>query len=246
MDGKIAVMSDLHSNKEALDAVLADIRSVGIGRVICLGDLVGYASGVRSTLNAVRDLECPVVMGNHDFAVVSGSIPEEFNDTARAGVRFAMDRLKPDELDWLRQLPPKVEMDGVTFLHASLADPREWNYVIDPEDALAHFHRQPARLAFCGHTHRPAMWWLDPRTDRVGHRHGEGRLELPRTGKVLVDVGSVGQPRDTDPRACYVIYHESGETVEFRRVEYDIKRTKRKILRAKLPRFSAQRLSLGR
>ena len=246
MSDPIAVISDIHSNKEALEAVLRDISAQGIRDVVCLGDVVGYASGARAVVKLVRDMQCPTLLGNHDEAVVDGLLPEEFNEAAKAGVDFAAARLKPDEVEWLRSLPRTLERDGMTFVHASLAQPGFWHYVIDSEDARAHFRKQSTHLAFCGHTHRPAVWWQEPHGARIGCCHGDGTRAIPRLGKVLVDVGSVGQPRDADPRACYAIYDANEETVEFRRIAYDIKRVQKKIRRAKLPRFSAQRLALGR
>jgi diadenosine tetraphosphatase ApaH/serine/threonine PP2A family protein phosphatase len=171
MQNAIAVISDIHSNFEALTAVLDDVKSQEVPRIVCLGDIVGYAS---------------------------------------------------------------------------LASSCGWPYIISPDDARRHFSNQPSRLAFCGHTHKPMVWWQDTPGGQVTQRTAKDVMPLPPSGKTLVNVGAVGQPRDGDTRARYVIYRPDQNTVEFRRVEYDIKRTKRKIIHAGLPRFTAQRLSLGR
>jgi diadenosine tetraphosphatase ApaH/serine/threonine PP2A family protein phosphatase len=246
MQNAIAVISDIHSNFEALTAVLDDVRAQEVSQVVCLGDIVGYASSVQSCIRAVRELGCPVLLGNHDEAACLPSPPEDFNDTATAGVVFAAARLSESDRAWITSLPRTLEIQGVVFTHASMACSVGWPYIISPEDARRHFANQITHLAFCGHTHKPMVWWQESPGGQVGQRTGKDVMPLQPSGKVLVNVGAVGQPRDGDTRACYVIHRPELNTVEFRRVEYDIKRTKRKIIRAGLPRFTAQRLSLGR
>ena len=246
MQHAIAVISDIHSNFEALMAVLDDVKSQEISRIVCLGDIVGYASGVRSCLRTIRELACPVLMGNHDEASCLLAPPEDFNDTATAGVVFAATRLSESDRAWIKALPRNLEIDGATFTHASLTSPTGWPYIVSAEDADRHFIEQSSPVGFCGHTHKPMVWWQESPDGHVVQKKGHSLMSLPQTGKTLVNVGSVGQPRDGDSRACYVIYRPDQKTVEFRRVDYDIKRTKRKIIRAGLPRFTAQRLSLGR
>ena len=246
MQHAIAVISDIHSNFEALMAVLDDVKSQEISRIVCLGDIVGYASGVRACLRTIRELGCPVLMGNHDEASCLPAPPEDFNDTATAGVAFAAARLSESDRAWIKALPRNLDIDGTMFTHASLTSSPDWPYIVSPEDARRHFIEQSSPVGFCGHTHKPIVWWQESPYGHVSQRRGHGAMALPQTGKTLVNVGSVGQPRDGDSRACYVIYRPDQKTVEFRRVDYDIKRTKRKIIRAGLPRFTAQRLSLGR
>jgi len=246
MEKPLAVISDIHSNFEALNAVIADIRDLGVDRIICLGDVVGYASGARMCLRAIQELECPCILGNHDEAVARDStLLADMNDTAVAGILYARQRLNFDEKTFLASLPGDLVMDGRQFTHASLAHPPSWPYISGTDDARLHFAQQSSRLSFCGHTHRP-MVWAQNDAGRITGKKGRAVIALGRTGKVLVNVGAVGQPRDGDSRACYVIYRPDQDTVEFRRLAYDIKRTKRKIRRAGLPRFTAQRLSLGR
>jgi len=244
MEKPVAVISDIHSNFEALNAVLADTRELGVGSIICLGDVVGYASGARACLRVVQELACPTILGNHDEAVAIDSTPlTDLNDTATAGILFARQRLNSAEKSWLAVLPRDLVVEGVQFTHASLAHPPPWPYIVSEEDAYLHFLRQSCTLCFCGHTHRPMVWMQDA---CISGKKGKDVVALPEGGKVLVNVGAVGQPRDGDIRACYAIYRPDEKTAEFRRVTYDIKRTRRKIIRAGLPRFTAQRLSLGR
>lgn len=246
MEDAIAVISDVHSNFESLTAVLDDVRSQEVTQIVCLGDIVGYASGVRSCMRVVRDLGCHVLLGNHDEAAGLSKSPEELNDTATAGIVFASSQLSRTDRAWIKLLPRNLEFGGVGFTHASLESAFGWPYIISPDDARRHFAKQSSDLVFCGHTHKPMVWWQKRTGEQIEQRTGNGLIQLPLRGKVLVNAGSVGQPRDGDPRACYVIYRPQQTAVEFRRVEYDIKRTKRKIIRAGLPRFTAQRLSLGR
>ena len=246
MEKDIAVISDIHSNLEALEAVLEDIKAQGITEIICLGDIVGYASEVSACLLRIRELGCPVVMGNHDEAACLAYPPNDFNEMAQAGAVFSAHCLTETERLWLTSLPRNIEMKGASFTHASLEGPLEWHYVLSREDARRHFAHQSTHLAFCGHTHAPMHWFQASPSGRVVEYAGKGEMRIPLNGKVLINVGSVGQPRDGDNRACYVIYRPSHGSVEFRRIAYDIARTKKKILRAGLPRFTAQRLSLGR
>lgn len=246
MEKPLAVISDIHSNFEALNAVIADIRDLGVGRIICLGDVVGYASGARMCLRAIQELECPCILGNHDEAVaLDSTLLTDMNDTAVAGILYARQRLNLDEKTFLTSFPRDLAMDGVQFTHASLARPPSWPYISDADEARPHFAEQSSHISFCGHTHRPMVWTQDE-AGRVTGKKGLNVMTLRLTGKVLVNVGAVGQPRDGDSRACYVIYRPDQDTVEFRRLAYDIKRTRRKIRRAGLPQFTAQRLSLGR
>jgi len=246
MHNSIAVISDIHSNFEALSAVLDDLKAQDVSQVVCLGDIVGYASSVQPCLRAVRELGGPVLLGNHDEAACLPEPLGDFNDTATAGIVFASARLSEPDRAWIKSLPRNLSIEGVVFTHSSLSSSFGWPYIISPDDARRHFDNQPSRLAFCGHTHKPIVWWQESPGGQVAQRTGKEVISLPPSGKVLVNAGSVGQPRDGDSRACYVIYRPDRNAVEFRRIGYDIKRTKRKIIRAGLPRFTAQRLSLGR
>jgi len=246
MQNSIAVISDIHSNFEALTAVLDDVKAQEVRKIVCLGDIVGYASSVKACMQAIRELGCPVLPGNHDEATCLPEPPEELNDTATAGIVFAAARLSESDRAWIKSLPRNLAIEGAVFTHSSLVSSIGWPYIISAEDARRHFLNQPSHLAFCGHTHKPMLWWQESPGGQVTQRTGKDIMPLPPDGKVLVNVGAVGQPRDGDSRACYALYRPEQNTVEFRRVAYDIKRTKRKIIRAGLPRFTAQRLSLGR
>ena len=179
MHKAIAVISDIHSNLEALEAVLADLKSQEVSEIVCLGDIVGYASGVKSCMRVVQELDCPVVMGNHDEAACLPSPPDDFNEAARFGAQFSARRLTAMDRSWLSTLPRNVEIDGVLFTHASLESPSLWNYILSRDDARRHFAHQTTHLAFCGHTHTPVMWFQASPDGHVIEYAGKDQLAFP-------------------------------------------------------------------
>jgi len=241
----MAVFSDVHSNLEALKAVLADMDALRIRHRVCLGDIVGYGADPAGCVEKIRTLNCPVLQGNHDAAAAEEADFEEMNTSALAGIALSRKSLAPEQREWLAQLPLTLVEDGCEFVHGSLDAPEEWWYVLSPEDAAIHFESQTQPICFCGHTHDPMVWQSNG-PHQLSIRHGEGRIKLPPTGKILINVGSVGQPRDHNPNACYAIFHPVARWVQFRRVPYDLAKTQLKIGRAGLPPYSAERLAQGR
>ena len=239
-----AVFSDIHSNLEALAAVLEDIATHGVRRMVCLGDIVGYAANPGKCVNRIRKLGCAVIRGNHDEAASGNCSLEDMRDVAKTGIEFSRRKLTPAQREWLAGLPIAATDGQCEFVHASLYNPSSWPYIFGAEDAMEHFTVQRCRIAFCGHTHVPMVAHLNG-TGNLRFARGRGRVPLFPGGKTLVNVGSVGQPRDGQPQACYVLCDPDADTVEFRRVDYDIARTRRKIMRAKLPRALAERLARG-
>ena len=230
---------------EALEAALADMDALSIQQRVCLGDIVGYAANPAQCVERIRGLGCPVVKGNHDDAAAGDFDLVEMRDVAQRGIEFARQKLSTGQRAYLADLPLTLSSGDSEFVHASLNEPSAWPYIMREPEARDHFAAQTQRLCFCGHTHVPMVWHLS-NTGNIKTWRGHGRIELPAGGKTLVNVGSVGQPRDLQPAACYAICDAQAAWVEFRRVEYDIAKARRKILRAKLPRYAAQRLALGR
>jgi diadenosine tetraphosphatase ApaH/serine/threonine PP2A family protein phosphatase len=243
-DSPFAVFSDIHSNLEALQAVLADIAAQDIRRMVCLGDTVGYAASPAQCLKRVRELGCPVVMGNHDAAAATDDDLFDMRDVAAEGIHYSRRKLTAAQRAYLAGLPLIITDEHYEFVHASLHAPDAWPYIMREREAMEHFASQRRRLAFCGHTHVPILCHLDS-TGNLKLWRGQGRLPVPAGAKTFVNVGSVGQPRDGCPAACYVICDPKADTIEFRRVEYDIAKARRKIMRARLPAFVAERLSAG-
>lgn len=245
LDCTLAVFGDIHSNLEALRAVLADMDASGVRRRVCLGDIVGYAANPSKCLALVRALGCPVLKGNHDALAAGDDSLDEMRDIARIGLEFTRQKLTAVEREYLGRLPLVAVEDDLEFVHASLHQPEDWNYLVCHAALKEHFAAQSRRISFAGHTHVPCAWHMsvDGEISPLGFR---GRIELPKEGKILINVGAVGQPRDLCPKACYVVCDPKADWAEFRRVAYNVGATKRKILRSRLPPFAAQRLSLGR
>jgi len=244
-DSLFAVFADVHANLEALEAVLSEMDAQTISRRVCLGDTVGYAANPAECLKLIRGLGCLIVQGNHDEAAAAEFPLNEMRDGAQRGIEFARRKLSTEQRAYLGELPLTISSERCQFVHASLNAPSEWRYITRELEAREHFKVQTEPLCFCGHTHVPTVWHLSD-TGNIKSWRGQGRIQLPAGGKALVDVGSVGQSRDLCPAACYAICNPQARWVEFRRVTYDIAKARRKIVRASLPRYAAQRLSLGR
>lgn len=239
---RIALFGDIHSNLEALQSVLADAQSQGCTHYICLGDLVGYSADPAACLDLVRSLDCPVVKGNHDEqAAMSGPL-DDFTEQAADAMRWTRGQIGEPDKEWLRSLRLQRVIRDFTVVHATLDTPHKWGYVVTPGDAAASFTYQHTPVCFFGHTHEPFVF----STGIVVKKQTYDKLRLRPGTQYLVNVGSVGQPRDRDWRAAYVIYQPGAAEVELRRVPYDIATTQRKILEAGLPAGLAERLAQGK
>ena len=246
MDGETwVVFSDIHSNLEAFQAVLADMRTIRFSRLICLGDVVGYAASPKECVDLVRSLDTEVLLGNHVFGVVDNATMLQMSGPAALGIRYAREQLSPARCDFLANLPLVSSQGDLEFVHSSLDRPEDWTYLRREPEIREHFKAQTQPIAFCGHTHIPAAVWLNPKGE-MNLLGSSGRLELPTEGKILINAGSIGQPRDRCPDACYVVYDAAQRSVEFRRVPYDVDRAKERILEAGLPNITAERLSVGK
>jgi diadenosine tetraphosphatase ApaH/serine/threonine PP2A family protein phosphatase len=239
---RYAILSDIHGNLEALRAVLADCRGRADG-VLCLGDTVGYGADPLACVELVAEQAQAIVCGNHEFAVL-GRLPLTwFNRHARAAAEWTQERLDEDHRAYLSALPLATTLGDATLVHASPAQPDEWDYLVGAEDGFAAFGHFATRWCFVGHSHTPGAWSLGS-SGREYHR-GAVSVESERGRRYIVNVGSVGQPRDHDPRAAYGVWDVDAGRVDIRRVEYDTAAARRKILEAGLPRFLADRLAAG-
>lgn len=240
---RYAILSDIHGNLEALEAVLADAASAADG-VLCLGDVVGYGADPVACLETVAARAQAITAGNHEHGVAGLLDLGWFNPYARAAAEWTHDRLGDDRRHYVAALPLVVEVDDATLVHASPRNPEEWDYLVSAEDGYAAFPAFATRLCFVGHSHQPGVWSLGS----VGPEHAPGavdvRMEPGR--RYIVNVGSVGQPRDRDPRAAYALWDVERSRVTIRRVPYDVARAQRKIVEAGLPRFLSDRLGVGR
>jgi diadenosine tetraphosphatase ApaH/serine/threonine PP2A family protein phosphatase len=239
---KYALISDIHANLEALEACFRVIDAEGVDVVACLGDIVGYGASPNECIELVRERADFVVIGNHDAAVAGTTETEYFNPDARSAVLWTRDALSPENLAFLRQLPYTAEMDGTLLVHASPSAPREWLYVFNVRDAAAEFAAFQQRICFFGHTHFPGFFLQSGGALSV---KPPPRATLRDGDRALINVGSVGQPRDGDPRSGFAFYDDRTGVAEIRRVFYDIERVRGRILDTPLPKSAAERLVWG-
>lgn len=237
---RFGIFADIHSNLEALQAVLQDMQSQGVQQPLCLGDVVGYNANPRECLELVQSLNCPVVLGNHDEAAAVEADPENFNKLALESIRHTKAELTAEQKRYLAQMPLAVDVEGLILVHSNQAQPAAWHYLFTPMDAVSSFQIQASQLAFFGHTHVPHMFVDDGVRVREFFYH---KFTLHREERYFINVGSVGQPRDGDWRGAYVIYDSEESTIELRRVPYDVAGAQAKILRAGLPVRLAERLT---
>lgn len=239
---RFAIFGDIHANLHALEAVLADAKSADCSHYVCMGDIVGYNAYPKECLKIVRDLDCPVVKGNHDEQASMLGFQEGFNVLAEEAMNWTREQLSEEEKDWLRSLRLQRQVRDFTIVHATLDTPHKWGYVFNQLDAAASFSYQHTTVCFIGHTHSPKAYIRDGSVRTVAL----DTLPLQAGKKYLVNVGSVGQPRDGDWRSAYCIYDTAANEVVLRRIEYDISSAQRAILDAGLPAKLAERLALGR
>lgn len=238
----VALLSDIHANLVALEAVLAEVdASDGVAAIWVTGDTVGYGADPSGVLDALRDRDAVMVAGNHDVAVATGKGLHEFNSVAALAALKHQEMLSADERDHLAALPLVLETAGVTLVHGSLRDPM-WEYVWEENGAHGSLVRATTPLSCNGHTHVPAVFVLEAGEAR--RRAARGTVHLG-AGPALVNPGSVGQPRDRDPRAAWALLDTAAGTVRFMRTSYDIAETQRRMHARGLPPFLAQRLADG-
>jgi predicted phosphodiesterase len=239
---RLAIFSDIHSNLEALSAVLADARERECTQFVCLGDVVGYNANPHECVELVREMDCPIVKGNHDEQASLIESSRDFNELAEHAIQWTRDNLTEDDKKWLRDLRLQRQVRDFTIVHATLDTPAQWGYVFNNLDAVASFTYQHTTVCFFGHTHVPMAFVRDDGVKRVRIE----QLRIEPSKKYFINTGSVGQPRDADWRAAYCIYHLEKNIVEQRRVKYDLKTAQNKIVKAGLPRLLAERLAMGR
>lgn len=242
MKKKYAILADIHGNMEALDVVLQDAKKEGVAAYVCVGDIVGYNTNPAECLDRVRELECAVVMGNHDHYCSHDESLEDFHPLAANVVDWTRKQLTKDQLIYLKDLKISHVVDGFTIVHSTLDMPDKWGYVFDSLEADANFNYQNTSVCFHGHTHVPVVYEKQKRVTRDIY----SKLKVALGKKYFINVGSVGQPRDGDPRAAYVIYDMKNKEVFLRRLEYDIGKTQAKIRKIGLPERLARRLELGK
>lgn len=234
---KYAVISDIHSNIEALITVMREIHKKHVDEIICLGDVIGYGANPDEVAEIVRNEVKYTVRGNHDDALHDESTYSVINPYARTAIDFSRGVLSEENSDWLKDLPITHKLGDVLLVHSSPSEPHEWKYIFTESEARVELSAFEERICLIGHTHVPVMF-----KHEIGGSSEEGSGRI----RELINVGSVGQPRDGDKRASYGIIDTSDFTYENFRVEYDCRLAGNKIIACGLPPFLAERLQKGR
>lgn len=239
---KHAILSDIHGNLDALEAVLRDVDAQKVDDMVCLGDFVGYGASPNECIDRLLPLIEVAVAGNHDLAACGRIKLGYFNPDAAKAARWTTEMLTDEHLEYLRDLPFSVHWKGIRLVHASPQDPEEWHYVFSPADAVYEMEACEEPVCFIGHSHYPGTFTLTG--DQVVYTRDE-RIPYDPKSRYLINVGSVGQPRDGDPRAAWLLFDDERMVFEHRRVNYDIPAAMQRIRDAGLPPYLADRLQWG-
>jgi diadenosine tetraphosphatase ApaH/serine/threonine PP2A family protein phosphatase len=242
---RYGLFSDVHSNLEAMTVVADALKKEGVRQSLCLGDLVGYYANPAEVLDLIHSMNCwKILMGNHDAACLGQTPLSRFNEPAAQAIRWTRERLAPRHYAFLSSLRIREEIGDIDLVHSSPHEPEEWHYLFQEEDFERNFRHFPGRICFFGHVHKPLIVEREP--------NGAIRVlpdmdyRLKPGCRYLVNVGSVGQPRDGNPQTAFVIYDTDASAISIRRLDYDFETTMKKTLDAGLPEYLAQRLKTGK
>lgn len=239
---RVGIFSDIHANLHALQAVLAALDNEKVDRIFCCGDVVGYGAFPNECCALLRERGCPVIAGNHDHAVLSITDISYFNDVAKHAVMWTRGALTLENEEYLRSLPLTHKDNNMFFVHASPDSPQEWNYILTMGEARLNFHHFEEKFCFIGHSHQPFII--------VNYQDDLSCPEIPEVDilenrRYLINVGSVGQPRDRNPNTCYLILDFENGKIILKRIPYNIRAAQDAIIAAGLARELAERLSYG-
>lgn len=241
---RLAIISDVHANLPALEAVLEQIQSMALDRIVCLGDVVGYGAEPDQCASLVREACDFTLLGNHDAATTGAMDEGYYYEAARDVIRWTRQHLSDDNYEWLYGLP-FTRMEGdIAFFHSAPIMPSGFFYVVHPSEAQTHTRVFDAlkSISFIGHAHLTEIFAI---TRRKAKKVRASDVAPTNDVKFIVNVGSVGQPRDHDPRACFVVWDSEQRTLDFQRVEYDIDAAARRIVEAGFDEKFAKRLYKG-
>ncbi|MBT3379731.1 MAG: metallophosphoesterase family protein [Lentisphaerae bacterium] len=243
---RVGLFSDIHANLAALTAIVDCLDEAGCDTLICCGDTVGYGPQPVECVHLLREREIPCVLGNHDHYVTLVMDPrlERLREDVRLTILWSQEQMSMDDLRWIAQLPRKLDFDGFGVVHGAFG-PKQWLYLTNEASIAYNFKYQEPPLGFCGHSHVPLMATIVPDMPPTIN-YLKGSSPIPADAKTMVNVGSVGQPRDYDPRAMCVIYDVEEQTITPKRVPYDIEATQALMRENDLPERSIVRIELGR
>lgn len=241
---RCAILSDIHGNLEAFEAVLKDLKRKDIQKFIFLGDIVGYGPNPQECIGLLREKFDVMIAGNHDWGATGKTEITTFNSVARHAIDWTTAQLNPEDQKFLNVLPLKKEEEGLTFVHASPVDPQDWTYIFSRHEAVRNLQAIKHALCFVGHSHIPSVFVLTEFGELFSSKNFS---EIILEGKIrfLINVGSVGQPRDGSSLASYGILDLKKRIFYLRRVRYSIETTQKKIIAAGLPSILAERLARG-
>lgn len=250
---RIAIISDIHSNLEALQKAIEIIEERAVDKTICLGDIVGYGANPKQCLGLTRKISCHIIMGNHDQAAADINYSRNFTEHAKESLFWTNKVLSQPEKEFLQSLPFTIEIENITFVHSSPFQTQEWNYITKHSEASYNFRNFQTPVCFIGHSHVSEIFCRDSSSkielvnsvSMVGIKYFCNKYQLLKSKKYIINVGSVGQPRDRDWRSSFGIMDTDNWTYENIRAEYDVKAAAKKIRDAGLPEILARRLFVG-
>ncbi|MEN8244085.1 MAG: metallophosphoesterase family protein [Thermodesulfobacteriota bacterium] len=245
---RLAIFADIHGNLEALEAFITHAVQQGIDRYMCLGDIVGYGANPNECIELICSLpKINIVLGNHDAAAVWITSPYAMRKEATEAVLWTMEQLTDSHAGFLKSLKPTIQIHDMIFSHANAYNPLAWRYVVDRKYALRSFSGTREKLQFIGHSHVPLVITRQNLFKLVFMTPQDSNsVPVVKSRRQIINCGSIGQPRDGNPKACYAIYDTRLNKIEFHRFAYDYETAGEKIISAGLPAFLARRLTAGR
>ena len=240
----LGIFSDIHSNLDALQSVYSDMERRGVNKRVCLGDLVGYGGNPNECVEMIKSISDICILGNHDSVAIENEHPENFNPYALKVMDWTRNVLTSESLDYLKSLPYQIEMDDCLFVHSSPKSPADWCYVSSLDDAVDAFEFFKQQACFIGHTHCPNI--IVKESGQSFKVLEESEYKITGGERVLINVGSVGQPRDRDPQASYCTYDTVSKEILLIKVPYDIEAAQQVMISHDLPEYLVNRLSEGR
>lgn len=236
--------SDVHANIEALEAVAEDFQAQKLDQTMFLGDAVGYGASPNECLKLIHRLASRSLMGNHDYAALGLMEADYFNQYARESIEWTKTILENGSHEIMANFYLTYKFDILHLVHATPREPEAWHYILNLSEAEENFGYFTKRVCLIGHSHRPVI--IKKFEDRHCFIHNETQATLEDEFRYLINIGSVGQPRDGNPDACYLIYDTDAKVMQLRRVPYDVKKAQKKMKKAGLSQYLAERLSVGR
>jgi predicted phosphodiesterase len=241
---KIGLIADIHANVEALTAVLEALAAEKVDRLICLGDLVGYGPDPNACVQKISEMSDIVLAGNHDHAVIGLLSTERFNPDAKTAIEWTQTKLDAKAADYLKSLPLVSTNGNLMAVHATPEAPEEWLYLMSEVDIKTNLEVMPLPVCVIGHSHVPGIFVKDNTGDLYVHHEPE--VQFTEGSKYLINIGSVGQPRDGNPDAAFGVMDSEAGTYELKRIPYDVETVQRKMAEHNLPGSLIDRLAFGR